>query len=143
MRGRRILAGLGLVCLYAAVFLAFHPAIVRGEAFLGWDAVNEHWGDLLVPLHALQAGELPLWNPHERGGYDFLADPQTGVLYPLNWLVWLGAALFGEGPWIVLFKSLLHVAVGGLGMHLLLARLDLPRPAPLLGGLVSVTVPDG
>ncbi|MCY1061967.1 hypothetical protein [Nannocystis sp. SCPEA4] len=135
---RRVLAGLGLACLYAAVFLAFHPAIVRGEVFLGWDAVNEHWGDLLVPLHALQAGELPLWNPHERGGYDFLADPQTGVLYPFNWLVWLAAALFGEGPWVVLFKTLLHVAIGGLGTHLLLARLGLSAPAQALGGFAFV-----
>lgn len=135
---RRVLAGLGLACLYAAVFLAFHPAIARGESFLGWDAVNEHWGDLLVPLHALRDGELPLWNPHERAGYDFLADPQTGVLYPFNWLVWAGAALLGEGPWIVLFKSLLHVAIGGLGMHLLLARLGLGGPAPAFGGLAFV-----
>lgn len=135
---RRVLAGLGLACMYAAVFLAFHPAIVRGEAFLGWDAVNEHWGDLLVPLHALRSGELPLWNPHERGGYDFLADPQTGVLYPFNWLVWLAAALFGEGPWVVLFKSLLHVAIGGLGTHLLLARLGLSAPACTFGGFAFV-----
>lgn len=135
---RRLLAGLGLACLYAGVFLAFHPAIVRGEAFLGWDAVNEHWGDLLVPVHALRAGELPLWNPYERGGYDFLADPQTGVLYPFNWLVWLGAAVFGEGPWVVLFKALLHVAIGGLGTHLLLARLGLSQSASTFGGFAFV-----
>ncbi|MDC0723293.1 YfhO family protein [Nannocystis bainbridge] len=135
---RRVLAGLGLACMYAAVFLAFHPAIVTGEAFLGWDAVNEHWGDLLVPLHALRAGELPLWHPFERGGYDFLADPQTGVLYPFNWLVWLAAAVFGEGPWVVLLKSLLHVAIGGLGTHILLARLGLSPSASSFGGLAFV-----
>lgn len=135
---RRLLAGLGLACLYAGVFLAFHPAILTGDAFLGWDAVHEHWGDLLIPVHALRAGELPLWNPYERGGYDFLADPQTGVLYPFNWLVWLGAAVWGEGPWLVLFKSLLHIAIGGLGTHLLLARLGLEPPARAFGAFAFV-----
>ncbi|HUN24237.1 MAG TPA: YfhO family protein [Anaerolineales bacterium] len=35
----------------------------------------------------LLAGEIPLWNPYLFLGTPFLANPQSGVLYPLNWLV--------------------------------------------------------
>src|SRR5438132_298348 len=38
----------------------------------------------------LRAGELPLWVPDYFLGAPFLANPQTGVLYPPNWLtLWL------------------------------------------------------
>lgn len=122
-RPRRFL-GLGLG--YAAAFVALHPALWLHGRFLGWDAVREHWGDRVFPPAALLDGELPLWNPFEKGGYDFLGDPQTGVLYPPNWLSWLGIGALGDGPWVVLFASLLHFALLAVGMHRLLEREGLP-----------------
>ncbi len=121
--GARLL-GLGL--LYAALFVAMHPVLWLHGRFLGWDAVREHWGDRVFPPAALLDGQLPLWNPFEKGGYDFLGDPQTGVLYPLNWLSWLGVVAIGDGPWIVLFSALLHLAVLAVGMHRVLEREGLP-----------------
>ena len=32
-------------------------------------------------------GEIPLWNPYIFMGTPFLANPQSGVLYPLNWII--------------------------------------------------------
>ena len=65
---------------------------------------------------------LPVWNPWSFCGAPLLADPQTGVLYPPNWLLLpfdpgfqLGAFLF------------LHAAFGGVGMALLLRRRKVPR----------------
>jgi hypothetical protein len=113
---------LGLGVVYAALFVAMHPTLWLQGRFLGWDAVREHWGDRVFPPAALLEGELPLWNPFEKGGYDFLGDPQTGVLYPPNWLSWTGIVAFGDGPWVVLFSSLLHFAVLAVGMHHLLER---------------------
>ncbi len=54
-------------------------------------------GDLasfFYPIHVfaserLQAGELPLWNPHLFSGMPFAADIQSGLFYPLNWIFWL------------------------------------------------------
>lgn len=30
-------------------------------------------------------GDLPFWTPYIFSGYPFLADPQVGAWYPLNW----------------------------------------------------------
>jgi len=127
------LIGLGLV--YATVFVAMHPALWLRGRFLGWDAVREHWGDRVFPPAALLDGELPLWNPFEKGGYDFLGDPQTGVLYPPNWLSFIGIGALGDGPWVVLFSCLLHIALLAVGMHRLLEREGLPRWVRIFGAV--------
>ena len=36
---------------------------------------------------AFLSGQIPLWNPYIFMGSPFLANPQAGVLYPLNWLL--------------------------------------------------------
>ena len=123
---------------YLLAFFATHYTLWRGDRFLGWDAVRESWGDLLFAYKALAQGSLPLWNTFERGGYPFAADPQTAVFYPLNWLVYLGAAFFGQGCWLALLRTLLHVLVGALGVHYLLRRMRSPAPAQWLGGLSFV-----
>lgn len=38
---------------------------------------------------AIRAGRLPLWNPDLFMGAPFLANSQAGVLYPVNWLLWI------------------------------------------------------
>src|SRR3954469_21937586 len=56
-------------------------------------------GDFNVEFFALtraisaivRAGELPLWNPWSDGGQPLLADPQSAIWYPLNWVL----------PWLV------------------------------------------
>ncbi len=120
---------------YAAVFLAMHPVFWWQGRFLGWDAVREHWGDRVFPALALADFQMPLWNPFEKGGYDFLGDPQTGVLYPLNWVAWLGIPVLGTGPWIVMFSSVLHFVVAALGMHRVLQREALPPWVRAFGGV--------
>lgn len=111
-----------------------HPALWWQGKFLGWDAVREHWGDRIFPALALADFEMPLWNPFEKGGYDFLGDPQTGVLYPPNWLAWLGVPVLGTGPWIVMFSSVLHFVIAALGMHRILEREGRPPWVRVFGG---------
>ena len=115
-----------------------HPTFWWRGRFLGWDAVREHWGDRIFPALALVDGELPLWNPFEKGGYDFLGDPQTGVLYPPNWVAWLGIPVFGAGPWIVMLSAFLHYALAGTGMHRILEREGHPPWVRAFGGTALV-----
>jgi hypothetical protein len=78
---------------------------------------------------AAEDGVVPLWNPYSFCGMPFLADPQSGVLYPPNWLLLpfhprtqMGLFLFLHGAW------------GGLGVLALLRRRDVPGlPAALVG----------
>ena len=102
---------IGLVLIHSPMWLKGHS--------LGWDAMNESWGDLSYAIQALQDGYFPFWNHLERGGYPFVADPQTAVLYPINWVIYLSGMIFGLGPWLPVFRSLLHFFIGALGCHIL------------------------
>jgi hypothetical protein len=86
---------------------------------LGWDSMRESWGDLSYTINALSDGFFPFWNHLERGGYPFLADPQTAVLYPLHWPLYLLGWLFGNGPWLAVARAIIHYFVAALGCHIL------------------------
>jgi hypothetical protein len=104
------------------------------------DAVNEYWGDLQFQVDALDDGEMPLWNPHDRLGYPFHTDPQPGTLYPPQWPL-IGAGLvLGETPWwLVSIKIVGHLVILCLGMYFVLRRRGLPPAACYLGGIVALT----
>ena len=116
------LLGAGLVVAILAPLLGTNLILARGDMFLYfypyWDARAE----------ALRSLRLPLWTPDVFMGVPFLANPQTGVLYPLNWLV----APF-SAPVAVKISLGLHALLGWLGMAGLARRsLSLSRPAAVL-----------
>lgn len=79
------------IFLFAPLFLA----LVRGEtAWFEWDVSEQYWPDLVYLCGALHEGELPLWNPYDRGGYPYYADPQAAPYHPLN----LALCVFGADP---------------------------------------------
>jgi len=71
---------------------------------------------------ALHRGEVPLWTPYIGNGSPFLANVQSGVFYPPNWLY---AAL----PFFPAFNLLIvvHFVLGGLFAFALARRLGLDR----------------
>src|SRR5262249_43264484 len=90
-------------------------------------------------LAAYRDGELPLWNPYDRAGYPFHADPQVGLLYPPTWaLLAVGRVVDGVPPWLIDLKDLLHIWLGGLGMFAYLRRRGLPQAACYAGGLLFI-----
>jgi len=105
-----------------------------------WDARWEYWGDLQYQIHALGHGHFPLWNPFDRMGYPFHADPQTGTLYPLQWPLWLISFAIGSAPWwLISIKIVMHLWLGALGMYFLCRRRRLPPAACYLAGVVFLT----
>src|SRR5262249_58461233 len=117
---RRLLIAAG----YALLLLAVFHKVWRGQMFFGWDCLREYWPDLLYPVHALRAGELPLWNPYVLGGYPFWGDPQAGLFSPGGWLCYLLSVASG-GAGLVPGKGLVHLGGGLLGVAVPVAR----RPA--------------
>jgi hypothetical protein len=107
------------IILYLIFFFVLHSKILQGD-FIGWDALNESYGDMLYGAKALMDGDFPLWNHLERGGYPFIADPQTAILYPPTWLIYLGIFIFGDGIWVALSRSILHYIIGAFGVYQLL-----------------------
>lgn len=103
--------------LVALALVPFLPALIRGEVF----TLRDH-SDYFIPLHQyttdqILAGELPLWNPLNGNGEQWLANPQTAVFYPPA-LVFL---LLPFATAYVLFLAL-HVAVLAAGSFLLFRR---------------------
>lgn len=70
---------------------------------------------LFHPMHvftaqALQAGELPAWNPYVSGGVYWLGQPQTGLFSPGNLAFWV----FPFVPGFKIFQAV-HFLLSGLG----------------------------
>jgi hypothetical protein len=105
----------------AAVFalgLAVHwRPIVDGYVLLGFDPFVYFYPLMAYRDARLGAGELPLWAPDYFLGAPFLANPQTGVLYPPNWLTaWLPA------PRAYAWQALGHALWMALGGYLFARR---------------------
>jgi len=78
----------------------------------------------------LEAGRLPLWNPHQNGGVPLLANPMLALGSPLIWPVLLLGVRMGWN-----LSLLLRLLVAAVGMYLWLREVDRSRPASALGAL--------
>jgi hypothetical protein len=81
--------------------------------------------------------QFPLWDPHTWGGQPMLAQGQPGVVYPLNWLLFLIPPVQGHLSVVALqwyFIAIHYMAA--LFCYLLCRDLGLSRVASLTGGLI-------
>lgn len=124
--------------LYAPVWLPF--AGVDGEAqWFGWDTIETYWPDLAYLGESFARGDVPLWNPYDRGGYAFAADPQPGLFYPVSWLFALVVVVVGDAPaWIMQAKALFHHALLGALMYAYLRSRALGRAVCVFGGVAAM-----
>jgi hypothetical protein len=105
--------------LAAALALAYGPAKLAGHSIYGGviqDLTNLYgffcWDEF--SRSELLAGRFPLWNPHNAFGVPHLANMQTAVFYPVNWLKWA----FGFWPVIDLIL-MLRLWLAGIFTYLL------------------------
>jgi len=105
------------------------PSSLRWDA-LTWDSIAYFYPARLLLGQSLRNGELPLWNPHQMCGTPFLANYQSAVLYPPNWL-------FGVIPAARAFGILaaLHLFALGAFTFLFLRSLSLGRIASTFGAI--------
>lgn len=84
-----------------------------------------------------QAGEWPLWNPMLGMGAPLLANYQSAIFYPPNWIYFVFAAIGGL-PLMAWGQAILvsaHLAFAGWGMLKLLQKLGLSELAQVIGAL--------
>lgn len=128
-----------VVVVYALLVLTTHGALLTEDVTLGGDARTSYWQDVVFAVESLRAGEAPLWNPFERGGYPFSADPQPAIWSPLSWLVYLLGLLSGDhGHWLQEVRQLAAPILAACGAHLFLRRRGLSHPAAGLAGTILV-----
>jgi len=103
--------------------------IARGFVLIGFDALVFFYPLMAYRDRRLRAGELPLWVPDYFLGAPFLANPQTGVLYPPNLLT-----VFLEPPRAYAWQAFGHSLLLALASALLARR---ALGVSSLGGVVA------
>lgn len=125
------------VILLLAPFILLAPVLLGGKALFWGTPILQFVPWRTWAWQTLRQGHLPLWNPLSGMGAPLLANYQSALLYPPNWLYFLLAA-FGGVPAMAWGQALLvglHLAWAGAGMALLTRRLGLSALAQAVSGL--------
>jgi hypothetical protein len=133
-----LIPSLVFLAIVLALFYRVWTPIDGARKAFGWDAQWEYWGDLQFQLDSYRAGELPLWNPFDRAGYPFHADPQAGILYPVTWILLVVAAIAKSPYWVIAVKIIFHFWLAGVGVYAYLRHRKLPLAACYAGGLLFI-----
>src|SRR5512139_3581480 len=111
---------LALAFLSLLTILFFWPVFFAGYWIPrgGGDLVSFLWPQYSFAGEAIRSGSIPLWNPQLYSGAPFLADNQSGVLYPINLLAFL---VFPNLSYQVLEGlAIFHLWLAGAAMYVAL-----------------------
>jgi hypothetical protein len=119
-----------LALLVATVAVLFYRLLIGEVLFWGLPALQFYpWREFA--LSELRAGRLPLWNPYNGAGAPLLANYQSALLYPPNWL----SLVLMPGPQAMGILAALHLVWAGTGMYLWTRSLGLSPFASGIGAL--------
>lgn len=88
------------------------------------------------------AGEVPLWNPYNNGGFPFIADTQAAVFYPPRLLTIALVNLSGTG-WTyhaLQLEMTFHVLFYSLALYALIRRMTLAQGGSVMAGLMAAVI---
>ncbi len=124
---RRFGLPISLALLMAAVWA---DPLWTGRNFAGRDLEAHDLPAEKVIHDAYARGTWPLWVSEISGGRPFLPNPNGGALYPMRPLLSLLPL-----PWMVRLYPILHWALGGIGVALLLGSLGVGRAGQWMGAV--------
>jgi hypothetical protein len=85
----------------------------------------------------VRGGDVPLWNPWSDAGQPLLADPQSALWYPLNWLLpWLVTDHSGASVVLLEAHTVAHLFLAALFMYVLARHVLRSRFGALVAALV-------
>lgn len=126
-----------ILILFVAAAALFGPILLQGKAL--------YWGTPLLQFvpwwswawQTVLSGHLPLWNPLLGMGAPLIANYQSALFYPPNWLYLLFYAMGGTAllAWGQALLVSLHLVWAGLGMTALVRRLGLGVLSQAIAGL--------
>ncbi len=117
-----------LALLAAGVVVWFGGWLVAPVPRMGGDVLTEFYPWLAYALAELRRGVLPLWGPYSLAGAPLLANPQLGLLYPLDWPLLLVLPVERALNW----SAALHVGLAAAATYGLARRWGLAAGAALL-----------
>lgn len=104
---------LPLLLLALAALVFYWEPLTSSQTSIQWDAVDVHYTAQRYFSELVRQGQLPEWTPYIYSGYPFLADPQVGAWYPLNWPFFL----LGVTPAAIQGELALHALIAALGAY--------------------------
>ena len=140
-RRDRAFAVLAVLLVALGLFWPMAQGLVQGQPrFFEWDVPEQYWPDLIYLCGSLHEGELPLWNPYDRAGYPYFADPQAAPYHPMNWAL---CGVGGPAPhWgFAQLRVVLGFVLAGLFGLAWLRRLALPWSAATAGAAMLMCAP--
>ncbi len=105
---------LSLALPLAALSLFYAAPLLSPETSIQWDAADVHYPCQRYFAQEILAGRLPVWTPYVFSGFPFLADPQVGAFYPLNWPFMLA----GASPRLIQAEMAFHALLAMAGAYL-------------------------
>lgn len=102
-----------VLLLALAVLVFYWEPLTSSQASIHWDAVDVHYTAQRYFSEMVRQGQLPEWVPYIYSGYPFLADPQVGAWYPLNWPFFL----LGVTPAAIQAELALHALIAAFGAY--------------------------
>jgi len=117
--------------ILAMTLLCYGTAMTSDGTSILWDAADYYQVVQHYFSQEIHAGRIPFWSPYPWSGYPFIADPQVGAWYPLNWPFFL----IGVSPHALVTEHWLHSFLACLGAYFLAWRLLRHRQAAVLAGL--------
>ncbi len=139
---RRRAVGGGLALAGLMVLLLFGVELSQPRYF-SWDDN----ASVFLPFYTLNwraagQGTLPFVNFHQYLGHTFLAQGQTGALYPPSYLGYaLSLLLFGDARYTIDILVIGHLTLAAVAMYALLLQLRVRPTVSWLQGLAWATLP--
>lgn len=123
----------GLVALlYLIIAIGFFADAALGRgAFFHYDTWMQNYAFRAWWFEQLKQGHFATWCPGMFAGYPLFAETQTGPLYPPTFLLFVALPATLAFSWSVI----LHFALAGWGMHVLVRRFGASFWPCLLSGL--------
>jgi hypothetical protein len=105
---------IGVISAYFLLAFLLFPQIGLFQNPLKWDAIDCFLPWRINVSDALNAGEWPWWSAYQHLGFPLHADPDTGALYPIVWVISL---VYGYDLYALNFEFCFHIFLAGWGMH--------------------------
>jgi hypothetical protein len=123
----------GLVALlYLVIAIGFFADAAIGQgAFFHYDTWMQNYAFRAWWFEQLKDGHFATWCPGMFAGYPLFAETQTGPLYPPTFLLFLALPPTLAFSWSVI----VHFALAGWGMHVLVRRFGASFASCLLAGV--------
>jgi hypothetical protein len=125
------------VLLIALPCILFLPELTGCSIFAGWDITRLNLPLKWYDVQSIRHGALPLWNHYLYAGMPQLAESESGLFYPGNWLMHLPGDFF---YWASI-TYILHFVLAGLFMDMWLRGRGIRPLASFFGAVLFQTAP--